>query len=216
MSFIRFLSATIISYQVLPIIHIYTTSATCILVNTTSTQKIMVFCSDKKPQIVVGKFDAELHELHELGGDFLKSPGSLAASRSKKPSLDASSEVEDFIKEDTNDPPPFIFPPPPVILTESSEEQIQLKHSANTKLKILIFIATLCLIVVSGFGAWSISVKYGNQATTSDGSNCNHSLEAKLEVSLKELNVLKESLANLTRLLQDSLTSTSGNVVDQS
>ena len=69
--------------------------------------------------------------------------------------------------------------------------------------------------MVSGFGAWSISVKYGKQATTSDGSSCN-SLEAKLEVSLKELNVLRESVANLTWLLQDSLTSASDNVVDLS
>ena len=84
----------------------------------------------------MGKFDAELHELHELGGDFLQSPGSLAALRSKKASLDASSEAEDYIKEDTNDPSPFVFPPPPVILTESSGEQIKLKRSANTKLKI--------------------------------------------------------------------------------
>ena len=175
----------------------------------------MVFCRDNKPPIVEGKFDAELHELNELRGDFLKTPESLAASRSHKPSLDASSGVEDFIKEDAKDPSPFIFPPPPVFLTESSDEQTQFRRSANTKLKILIFIATLCLIMVSGFGAWSISIKYGNQATTSDGSSCN-SLEAKLEVSLKELNVLKESLANLTRLLQDSLTSTSDNVVDLS
>ena len=175
----------------------------------------MVFCCDKKPPIVEGKFDAELHELHELRGDFLKSPGSLAASRSKKPSLDASSEVEDFIKEDTKDPSPFIFPPPPVILTESSEEQIQLNRSANTKLKILIFIATLYLNVVSGFRAWSISIEYGKKATTSDGPGCN-SLEAKLEVSLKELNVLRESVASLTWLLQNSLTSASDNVVDLS
>ena len=142
----------------------------------------MVFCSDKQPQIIKDEFDVELQE---LGGDFLKSPGSLAASRSKKPSLDATSEADDYIKEDTNDPSPFIFPPPPVILTESSEEQIKLKRSANTKLKILIFIATLCLIVVSGFGAWSISIEYGKKATTSDSPGCN-SLEAKLEISLME------------------------------
>ena len=159
----------------------------------------MVFCCDNKPPIVEGKFDAELHELYELRGDFLKSPGSLAASRSNKPSLDASSEVEDFIKEDTKDPSPFIFSPPPVILTESSEEQTQHRRSANTKLKILIFIATLCLIVVSGFGPWSISIEYSKKATTSDGPGCN-SLEAKLEVSLQDLGVLKESVANLTQL----------------
>ena len=175
----------------------------------------MVFCHDKKPKIVEGKFDTELHELHELRGDFLKSPGSLAASRSKKPSLDASSEAEDYIKEDTNDPSPFVFPPPPVILTESSGEQIKLNRSANVKLKILIFIATLSLIVVSGFGAWSISIEYGKKATTSDGPGCN-SLEAKLEVSLQDLGVLRESVANLTRLLQDSLTSASNDVVDLS
>ena len=174
----------------------------------------MVFCSDNKPPIVEGKFDTEF-VLREIRDDFLKTPESLAAYKSYKPSLDVSSGEEDFIKEDAKDPSPFIFPPPPVFLTESSDEQTQFRRSANTKLKILIFIATLCLITVSGFGAWSISVKYGNQATTFDDSNCN-SLEAKLEVSLEELNVLKGSLANLTRLLQDSLTSTSGNVVDQS
>ena len=81
----------------------------------------MVFCSDNKPPIVEGKFDAELHELNELRGDFLKTPESLAASRSYKPSLDASSGVEDFIKEDAKDPSPSIFPHPPVFVTESSD-----------------------------------------------------------------------------------------------
>ena len=113
--------------------------------------------------------------------------------------LPKKKKSDDYIKEDTNDPSPFVFPLPPIILTESSGEQIKLKRSANTKLKILIFIATLCLIVVSGFGAWSISIEYGKKATTSYGPGCN-SLEAKLEVSLQDLGVLKESVANLTQL----------------
>ena len=67
--------------------------------------------------------------------------------------------------------------------------------------------------MVSGFGAWTISIEYGKKATTSDDSGCN-GLEAKLEVSLQDLGVLRESVANLTRLLQDSLTSASNDMVD--
>ena len=152
-------------------------------------------------------------ELNKLEADFNSSPGFLAAAKSKKSSQDATSETDDSMKEDTNDPPPFQFPPPPLILTESSGEQIKLKRSVNTKLKILVFIATLSLIVVVGFGAWTISIEYGKKAKTSDDSGCN-GLEAKFEVSLQDLGVLRETVANLTRLLQVSLTSASDNVVD--
>ena len=131
----------------------------------------------------------------------------------RKPSQDANPEIDDSMKEDTNDPPPFYFSPPPLFITKSSGDQIKLKRAVNNKLKILVVIATLSLIVVVGFGAWTISIEYGKKAKTSDDLGCN-GLEAKLEISLQDLGVLRETVANLTRLLQVSLTSASDDVVD--
>ena len=66
-----------------------------------------------------------------------------------------------------------------------------------------------------GFGVWNVSLHYRKKAENSDPDDLDcDGLVAKLEFSLKALADLRGTLANLTRLSQDSLTSTSDNAVD--
>ena len=76
-------------------------------------------------------------------------------------------------------------------------------------------IATVSIIVSVDFGVLSISLYYGKKAENSspDDPDCD-GLVARFEFSLKALADLRETLANLTRLSQNSLTSTSDNAVD--
>ena len=66
-----------------------------------------------------------------------------------------------------------------------------------------------------GFGVWNVSLHFVKKAENSnpDDSDCD-GLMARLEFSLKALADLRETLANHTRLSQNSLTSTSDNTVD--
>ena len=172
----------------------------------------MVFCDDKKPNCVKDEVDLELKELSAVHSI---SPGSLAAAIGRKPSQEVTLETDDSMEEDTNVPVSSHFPAPPQFLTASSGEQIKLTHADNTKLKILVVIATFSIIVSVAFGVWNVSLHYGKKAENSnpDDSGCD-GLAARLEFSLKALTDLREPLTSLTRLSQNSLTSTSDNAVD--
>ena len=76
--------------------------------------------------------------------------------------------------------------------------------------------ASVSIIASVAFGVLSISLYYGKKAetTTPDDPACDN-LVAKLELSLKAITDLSQALANLTRLSQDS-TSSSDNAVNQS
>ena len=92
---------------------------------------------------------------------------------------------------------------------------MQLVQGNNTKLKILLMIATVTIIVCVVFGVVTVSLHYGKKADNSspDGPDCD-GLAARLEFTLKALADLRETLANLTRPSQDS-TNNPDNAVNQ-
>ena len=139
----------------------------------------------KKPTCVSDKYDVVLKE---LAADLSSSPLSLTAAMGRKPSQDANPETDNSMKEVTNDPVSFHFPAPPQFLTASSGEQIKLTRAGNTKLKILVVIATFSIIVSVAFGVWNVSLHYGKKAENSnpDDPDCD-GLVARLELSLKAL-----------------------------
>ena len=162
------------------------------------------FCGDKTANNVEDKFDLEMQELAEFS---MHSPGTLLAAKSRKASQ-ATSETDGKVEGVTSTPiSSSQFPPPPVFLSDSSGEQIKLARAGNAKLKILVVIATLAIVISVAFGIWNVTIHYGKKATkTSEDPAC-VGLEAKLELSLKALAGLRETLTNFTRLAQESLTS---------
>ena len=182
--------------------------------NSISLSIIMVICNDKKynPD-AEDKYDIELNE---LAVEYSTLPDALATIKDRKPSQDSSLDSIKGIKELTKDPTPIPFPPPPQFCNGLSGGQIQLVCSSNTKLKILLVMASVSIISSIAFGVLSISLYYGKKAETTnpDDPACDN-LVAKLELSLKAIADLSQALANFTRLPQDS-TSNSDNAVDES
>ena len=76
--------------------------------------------------------------------------------------------------------------------------------------------ASISIISIIAFRVLTISLYYGKKAenSTPDDPDCD-GLVARVEFTLKALADLRETLANLTRLSQNSLTSNSDNAVDQ-
>ena len=174
----------------------------------------MVFCKDEKPSHgTEDKFDIELNQ---LAAEYSSSPGSLATVKDRKQSQEASPETDGSMEGVTNDHSSFHFPAPPQFCNGLSGDSIKLVQANNTKLKILLVIATVTIIVSVVFGVVTVSLHYGKKADNSspDDPDCD-GLVARLEFTLKALADLRETLANLTRLSQDSSTSNPDNAVDQ-
>ena len=170
------------------------------------------FFKDEQASNVEDKFDLEMQELSEFS---MYSPATLAA-KNRKDSL-ATSETDGKVERVTSSPISSPkFPAPPVFLTASSGDQIKLMRAGNAKLRILIVVATLAIVVSVVFGIWNVSIHYGKKATQTPEDPACVGLEAKLELSLQALTRLRESLTNLTRLAQESLTNNPDTRADSS
>ena len=122
---------------------------------------------------------------------------------------DTSFGTIEGIKMATNDPStPTSFPTAPQFCSGISGEHLQLVRSGNTKMKIIMAIASISIVCSIAFGALTLSLYYDKKANNSDldSSNCD-SLVSKLELSLKVVTNLGEALANLTKVSQFSTSS---------
>ena len=117
---------------------------------------IMVICNDKKynPD-AEDKYDIELNE---LAVEYSTLPDALATIKDRKPSRDSSLDSIKGIKELTKDPTPIPFPPPPQFFNGLSGGQIQLVCSSNTKLKILLVMASVGIVSSIVFGVLNVSL----------------------------------------------------------
>ena len=109
----------------------------------------MVFCKDEKP--THGAKDKVDIELSQLAAEYSRSPGSLATVKDRKQSQEASPEMEDCMGGVTNDHSSFHFPAPPQFCNGLSGDSMQLVQGNNTKLKILLMIATVTIIMCFRF-----------------------------------------------------------------
>ena len=176
----------------------------------------MVICNDRKIKTdTEDKYDIELNE---LAVEYSTLPDALATIKDRKPSRDSSLDSIEGIKDFTKDHTPIRpirFPPPPQFCNGLSGDSMKLVQANNTKLKILLMIATVTIIVCVVFGVVTVSLHYVKKADNSspDSPDCDE-LVARLEFTLKALADLRETLANLTRSSQDS-TNKPDNAVDQ-
>ena len=137
----------------------------------------------------------------------MHSPATIAKNRldSLAASSTDDSKVENRVTSSPISGPKF--PPPPVFLSASlGDQQLKLLRAGNAKLKILILVVTLAIVAGVVLGIWNLSIYYGKKTTQTPEDSACVGLEAKLELLLQALTRLRESLTNLTRLAQESLT----------
>ena len=145
-------------------------------------------------------------ELEELAKEFITLPDKMATIKDSNHDQETSFGTIEGIKLATNDPStPTSFPTAPQFCSGMSGEHLQLVRSGNTKMKILMTIASISIVCSIAFRALTLSLYYDKKADNSDldSPNCD-SLVNRLEISLKVITDLGEALASLTKMPQFS------------